>query len=202
MELVEYFDEFCSIYEGFFDIPYEVTMSKVMEEYMKIFKPLPSLMESLYLDIKDSKVGGKTVLYEALSREEVGYEFKAALKLWPTLSEAEGDTMGVTFGDIDRHQYGCTMMLMDRDSVLIFSCYCIFLNLSYFSKIKSSEDSAFLELCSRKIPKIFDEVKEMRFRTQFEDLFGINYYKIMGKGLVDSVIKTAKEILYNEKISK
>lgn len=203
MELIDYFKEFSHIYKEFYDIPYIVTMGKVSEEYEKIFKPLPSLMNSLYSDIEKSKVCGKSILYDRSSSVRVGDEFKATLKLWPAISADEGERMAITFRDIEElNDYRSINMLMDKDSVLIFSCYCIFLYLSYCSKVRGSEELVFLEFCSRKIPNIFDEVREVKFRIQFENLFGLNYYRIMGKGLVDSVIKTAEKILYDEKNSK
>lgn len=202
MELVDYFNEFSHIYKEFFDIPYRVTMGKVKEEYENTFRSLPSLMDSLYNDINESKVRGETILYVRSSSVKIGDEFKATLKLWPAISADEGERMAITFKDIEElNDYRSVNMLMDRDSVLIFSCYCVFLYLSYCSKVRGSEEDVFLEFCSRKIPNIFDEVRGVKFRIQFENLFGLNYYRIIGKGLVDSVIKTAKKVLYDEKNS-
>ena len=196
MGLVEYFKEFSNIYKEFYDIPYRVTMGKVKEEYKKIFKPLPSLMDSLYSDIENSKVCGKTILYERSSSVKVGDEFKATLKLWPAISADEGERMAITFREIEElNDYRSINMLMDRDSLLIFSCYCVFLYLSYCSKVRGSEEDVFLEFCSRKIPNVFDEVRDLRFQIQFENLFGLNYYRICSRYLVKSTIEVAEKLL-------
>ena len=196
MELVEYFKEFSNIYKEFYDIPYRVTMGKVKEEYEKIFKPLPSLMNSLYSDVEGSKVCGKSVLYDRSSSVRVGNDFKAALKLWPAISADEGERMAITFRSIEElNDYETVNLLMDRDSVLIFSCYCVFLYLSYCSKVRGSEEDVFLEFCSKKIPNVFDEIRDLKFRTQFENLFGLNYYRICSRYLVKSTIEVSEKLL-------
>lgn len=193
MELVDYFKGFRHIYDEFFDIPYRITMGKVKEEYWKIFCELPSLMNGLYCDIEESKVCGKTIIYDRSSGSEVKEEFKAALKIFPKIS---GEDFRISFGSIQsKVEPECLTILMDRDSVLIFSCYCIYLYLLYCSKVRSSEESAFLELCSKKIPNVFDEIKEIGFKIQFEDLFGMNYWRITSCNFVNSVVDVASSLL-------
>lgn len=191
MELIDYFKEFNHIYDEFFEIPYRVTMEKVEEEYRGIFSKLPSLMNDLYKDIGSLKISGKTILYDR--DKGISDEYKAALVLkGATKNDRELKiSFSKIYGDIS---YGLPV-LMDKNSVLIFSCYCIFFYLSYCSRSKISDGYPFLELCSRKIPKVFDETTEMKLMVQFEKLFGINYFRVMNGDFVYDVLEVANEIL-------
>ena len=190
MELIDYFNEFSHIYDEFFEIPYRVTMDRVEEEYKMVFGKLPSLMNDLYKDINSSKISGKTIMYDR--DKGISNEYKAALAL---RRGTKDKGLNISFYKIHGDMSSDLILLMDRNSVLIFSCYCIFLYLSHCSKVGISDDYPFLELCAGKIPNIFNETCELKFGIQFRKLFGMNYFRVINCDFVYDVLEVAKEIL-------
>lgn len=124
--------------------------------------------------------------------KEISDEYKAALAL---RRGTKDKGLNISFYKICGDMSSDLILLMDRNSVLIFSCYCIYLYLSNCSRITISENYPFLELCAGKIPNIFNETSELKFNDQFKKLFGMNYFRVINCDFVYDVLEVAKEIL-------
>jgi hypothetical protein len=188
MGAIEYYKEFMSIYNKIFEIPYEVTIDKIDDEYHKTFLCLSELSIKFGKDLSERVIRGNSQIVRNDKVDPLDVSTKVYLG-----NLYSNEYLSVSL-DKRCKSWSTEAVSMDRDSLAIFSCFCIILCL-YNCSVDQSDNNPLLELIGNKIPKFLEKEEYNKFCMEFRRLYGMNSFRVRSIGFTGEVIKVAEDKL-------